>query len=173
LLRSVLNTTHPSMRENRERQMFLDFLRSRRQRVTSERLALLDEIFTQHGHVDAEELLAGLRARGLKISRATVYRNLELLVESGLARKQRLGRRRFLYEHLHGGQRHDHLVCTECGHVVEFMSPGIAALQSEICRAHHFVPSVYQLQISGLCEACARQMPPKSNSLQRSASRHA
>src|SRR5579863_7954508 len=143
------------MRENRERQMFLDFLRSRRQRVTSERLALLDETFTQHGHVDAEELLAGLRARGLKISRATVYRNLELLVESGLARKQRLGRRRFLYEHLHGGQRHDHLVCTVCGRVVEFLSPGIAALQSEICRAHGFVPSAYSLQINGLCRNCA------------------
>jgi Fur family transcriptional regulator, ferric uptake regulator len=144
------------MRENRERQQFLDFLRSRHQRVTGERLALLDEIFTQHGHVDAEELLAGLRHRGLKISRATVYRNLELLVESGLARKQRLGRRRFLYEHLHSGQRHDHLVCSDCGRVVEFMSPGIAALQAEICRAHHFVPTVYQLQINGLCEVCAR-----------------
>jgi Fur family ferric uptake transcriptional regulator len=143
------------MRENPERDAFLGFLRARRQRVTAERLAVLDEMFLQHGHVDADELLVGLRRRGLKVSRATVYRNLELLVSSGLARKQRLGRRRYLYEHLHSGQRHDHLVCGDCGRVVEFVSPGIAAMQREICRAHRFVPSVYQLQINGLCEACA------------------
>ena len=84
---------------------------------------------------------------------------LELLVASGLARKQRLGRRRFLFEHVHGGQRHDHLVCTGCGRVVEFLSPGIAALQAEICRAHGFVPSAYSLQINGLCQACAARQP--------------
>jgi Fur family ferric uptake transcriptional regulator len=94
----------------REKEQFLRFLRGRGQRVTGERLALFDEIFSQHGHIDAEELLRAMKARGLKISRATVYRNLELLVESGLARKQRLGSRGFLYEHMHAGQQHDHLV---------------------------------------------------------------
>jgi Fur family ferric uptake transcriptional regulator len=122
------------MADQREKESFLSFLRQRRQRVTAERLALLDEVFRQHGHIDAEHLLAAARGRGLKISRATVYRNLE---------------------HVHGGQRHDHLVCTVCGRVVEFLSPGIAALQSEICRAHGFVPSAYSLQINGLCQACA------------------
>ena len=72
-----------------------------------------------------------------------------------MVRKQRLGQDRFLYEHVHGGQLHDHLVCTGCGRVVEFMSQGIAALQSEICRAHGFVPSRHTLQISGLCNDCA------------------
>jgi Fur family ferric uptake transcriptional regulator len=143
------------MPEIRERDRFLQFLHGRGQRVTVERLALFDEIFAQHGHIDAEALLEALQGRGLKISRATVYRNLELLVESGLARKQRLGRRRFLYEHIHGGQRHDHLVCTRCGRVVEFISPGIAALQGEICRAHGFVPTTFTLQINGLCNGCA------------------
>ena len=143
------------MADEREKESFLSFLRQRRHRVTAERLALLDEVFRQHGHIDAEHLLAAARGRGLKISRATVYRNLDLLVASGLARKQRLGRRRYLYEHVHGGQRHDHLVCTVCGRVVEFLSPGIAALQSEICRAHGFVPSAYSLQINGLCQGCS------------------
>lgn len=143
------------MAEAREKEQFLRFLRDRGHRVTSERLALFDEIFSQHGHIDAEELLAGAKARGLKISRATVYRNLDLLVECGLARKQRLGRNRFLYEHLHGGQQHDHLVCSRCGRVVEFVSAGIAALQAEICRAHGFVPKGFSLQITGLCNPCA------------------
>jgi Fur family ferric uptake transcriptional regulator len=143
------------MADVREKERFLQFLRKRGQRVTSERLALFDEIFSQHRHIDAEELLASMNARGLKISRATVYRNLDLLVECGLARKQRLGRSRFLYEHVHSGQRHDHLVCSGCGRVVEFVSPGIAALQSEICRAHGFLPQYHSLQITGLCNQCA------------------
>ncbi len=143
------------MANAREKEQLLQHLRSRGQRVTAERLALFDEIFSQHGHIDAEELLAAMKSRGLKISRATVYRNLDLLVECGLARKQRLGSRGFLYEHMHFGQQHDHLVCTGCGRVVEFVSPGIAALQAEICRAHGFVTTRHTLQISGLCNQCA------------------
>ena len=148
------------MSNARERERFLQFLRSRGHRVTQERLALFEEIFAQHKHIDAEELLATIKARGLKISRATVYRNLDLLVECGMVRKQRLGQDRFLYEHVHGGQHHDHLVCTGCGRVVEFMSQGIAALQSEICRAHGFVPTRHTLQISGLCNDCAGAQIP-------------
>jgi Fur family ferric uptake transcriptional regulator len=143
------------MADAREKQQFLQFLRGRGQRVTGERLALFDEIFSQHGHIDAEALLGSMKERGLKISRATVYRNLDLLVECGLARKQRLGSRGFLYEHVHPGQQHDHLVCTGCGRVVEFVSPGIVALQAEICRAHGFVPTRHSLQIAGLCNRCA------------------
>ena len=146
----------------REKEQFLRFLRGRGQRVTGERLALFDEIFSQHGHIDAEELLRAMKARGLKISRATVYRNLDLLVESGLARKQRLGSRGFLYEHMHAGQQHDHLVCTVCGRVVEFVSPGIVALQAEICRAHGFVPALHTLQIAGLCNRCAEGAVPEN-----------
>ncbi|HEX3530768.1 MAG TPA: Fur family transcriptional regulator [Thermoanaerobaculia bacterium] len=150
------------MSDAREKQRFLQLLRERGQRVTGERLALFDEIFSQHGHIDAEELLAAMKARGLKISRATVYRNLDLLVACGLARKQRLERNRFLYEHVHSGQQHDHLVCTGCGRVVEFISPGIAALQAEICRAHGFVATRHTLQIIGLCNQCAQQQPAKA-----------
>lgn len=140
----------------REKEQFLRFLRDRGQRVTGERLALFDEIFSHHDHIDAEALLEAMKARGLKISRATVYRNLDLLVESGLARKQRLTGRGYLYEHMHAGQQHDHLVCTGCGRVVEFVSPGIVALQAEICRAHGFVPTRHTLQITGLCNLCAQ-----------------
>ncbi|HVS03853.1 MAG TPA: transcriptional repressor [Thermoanaerobaculia bacterium] len=142
------------MAAQREREQFLWFLRQRRLHVTGERLALFDEIYSQHRHIDAEELLAALRLAGRKISRATVYRTLDLLVECGLVRRQSLGRK-LLYEHLHDGQQHDHLVCGGCGRVVEFVSPGITALQREICRAHGFSPDHHQLQILGLCLTCA------------------
>lgn len=145
------------MIDPQEKGQFLDFLSQQGMRVTRERMVLFDEIFDRHGHIDAEELLAGMRSRGVKISRATVYRNLDLLVECGLVRKYRLGRNRFLFEHVHRGQQHDHLVCSECGRVAEFVSPGIAALQTEICRAHGFVPNQHTLQILSLCEDCAAE----------------
>jgi Fur family transcriptional regulator, ferric uptake regulator len=144
------------MVELREKRQFLEYLRQHNLRLTQERLVLFDEIFSRHGHLDAETVYHGLRERGEKISRATVYRNLDLLVECGLVNKHRLGHDRYLYEHVHSGQRHDHLVCTGCDRVVEFVSPGIAALQGEICRAHGFVPNVHTLQISSQCNACAQ-----------------
>ncbi|MCH9648595.1 MAG: transcriptional repressor [Deltaproteobacteria bacterium] len=139
----------------REKEQFVRFLRNRGQRVTAERLVLFDEIYAQHSHLDAEALLDAMKLKGRKISRATVYRNLDLLVECGLVRKQRLGRDRFVYEHVHPGQRHDHLVCRQCGRIVEFVSAGIAALQGEICRAHGFDSQHHTLQILGLCKDCS------------------
>lgn len=140
-----------------EREQFLRYLRDNGHRVTRERLTLFDEIFRQHGHIDAEQLFESLQEREVKISRATVYRNLDLLVECGLVTRHRLGRRRYLYEHVHPGQKHHHLVCSECRRVVEFVSPGISALQGEICKAHDFVPSRHSLQIMGICNRCAEE----------------
>ena len=145
------------MGPNREVQQFRQFLKSRGLRVTSERLTLCEEIFAQHGHIDADQVLAALRAAGQKISRATVYRNLELLVACGLVHKYRLGHDRFLYEHVHGGQKHNHISCQICGRVVEFVSPGISALLTEICRAHGFLATRNNLQILGVCAACAER----------------
>jgi Fur family transcriptional regulator, ferric uptake regulator len=161
------------MVEPREKRQFLDFIREQGMRVTRERLVLFDEIFDRHGHIDAEDLLEGMQSRGVKISRATVYRNLDLLVECGLVRKYRLGRDRFLFEHVHRGQQHDHLVCTACGRVAEFVSPGIAALQTEICRAHGFVPDRHTLQISGLCNACAERQEASEAAAEPATESHA
>ena len=142
------------MGAEKERQDFVEYIRTRGMRVTPERMALLEEVYRQHGHIDAEEILDGLRASGAKVSRATVYRNLDLLVECRLVQRQRLGRNRFLYEHVHAGQQHDHLACRRCGRVVEFVSPSIQAMLNEICRAHGFSREDRQLQIFGLCEGC-------------------
>lgn len=142
------------MQYEAERQRFRDAVRRRGLRMTSTRWALFDEVFAQHGHVDVQELIGALRRRGAKISRATVYRNLDLLESCGLVRRHQMGGRQRLYEHVHGGQSHDHLVCRVCGRVVEFVSVGIAALQQEICRAHGFDASDHSLQIESRCLDC-------------------
>lgn len=143
------------MAVRRELQQFLDFIHAEGLRVTSERLALFEEIFAQHGHIDADDLFAAMKRAGSKISRATVYRNLDLLVRCGLVRRYQLGERGHLYEHMHAGGEHDHLVCGTCGRLVEFKSLAIAAMLSEIARAHGFEPSRHNLQIAGLCRECA------------------
>lgn len=143
------------MRPEPEKAILVSYLRGHGLRLTRERLAIFEEIFRQHGHVDADELHETMRRRGIDVSRATVYRNLDLLVECDLVRKHRLGRRRTLYEHVHPGQEHDHLMCRECGRVVEFVSPGIRAMQQQICKAHGFVPEEVALQISSRCVDCA------------------
>ena len=135
---------------------FVEFIHQRGLRLTPERLAFFDEIYAQHGHIDADAILRAMKSRGLKTSRATVYRTLDLFVECGLVHRHRLGGRGHVYEHVHAGQRHDHLVCSECGRVVEFVSPGIEALQAEICRAHGFEHEIHSMQIQGVCTSCAR-----------------
>lgn len=144
------------MLSGREKDDFVTWLRARGQRVTRERLALLDEIFTRHEHLDADSILETMVAEGRKISRATVYRNLALLVEAGFVRKTRLTADRWVFEHVHGGQSHDHLVCDDCGKIVEFVSPGVRAMLGEIARAHGFAANRHALQLFGRCldQAC-------------------
>ena len=139
----------------RELQLFEEFIHGRGLRMTAERRAVCLEIFDQHAHVEATAVWHALRRRRVPVSRATVYRNLDLLVECGLVRRQRLGSGRTLYEHVHAGQEHDHLVCEHCGKVIEFVSPGIVALRAEICRAHGFEPQGHGLQVLGRCRDCA------------------
>jgi Fur family ferric uptake transcriptional regulator len=148
-----------------EEDQFVRFLRARGLRQTAERRLLCREIFAQHGHIDAEQVLAAVRVSGQPISRATVYRNLELLVEAGLVERVRVGRRT-VFEHVHPGQTHDHLGCRTCGRLVEFVSPAIAAMLSEICRAHGFRPDGNQLQILGECTRCAAAAEPVARPLE-------
>jgi Fur family ferric uptake transcriptional regulator len=143
------------MPPRQELQQFKDFVRREGLRMTAERLEIFHEIFAQHGHIDAEALLDAMKRRGSTISRATVYRNLDLMVRCGLVRRYQMGERRQRFEHMHAGQEHDHLVCAHCGRMVEFRSAAIASMLSEIARAHGFEPSRHNLQIAGLCRECA------------------
>ncbi len=103
-----------------ERRVFTEFLKKKGLKTTRERTALFDEIFSAHRHFDAEDLVIRMRERGTKISRATIYRTLEILHECGLVGRVRLNEEKYRYERLKRGEHHDHLVCTSCGKVIEF-----------------------------------------------------
>src|SRR3954454_18373385 len=110
---------------------FQDFLASNALKLTSERESLVREIFATHYHFEADELLFKMKQKSVKISRATVYRTLELLVKSGLVRRVHLGEDHYHYEHVAGNSHHDHLICTACGSVIEFNDPELEARQLE------------------------------------------
>lgn len=136
---------------------FNDFLLQQGLKPTSERTALIREIFSTHYHFDADELLFKMKQNEVKISRATVYRTLELLVKSGLVRRVHLGEDHYHYEHVSGDSHHDHLVCTVCGSVIEFHDEELERKQREICERKKFTPTFHNLQILGVCDACRRK----------------
>jgi Fur family ferric uptake transcriptional regulator len=139
-----------------EKTTFERYVRHRGLRMTPARRAVLEEIFSHHEHIDADRLHEAMARKGLAVSRATVYRNLDLLADCGLVRKYRLDRHRVLYEHIHAGMEHDHIVCRECGRVVEYLNTELRELQEEICRAHGFDPEDLTVQVVGCCLPCKR-----------------
>ncbi len=136
------------------RETLSSYLISKKLRPTRERFLLLEEIMKTHGHFDADELFASLSARGLKASRATVYNTLDLLVECGLISKYRFGENHSRYEKAFGRPRHDHLICLECGDIIEFVSEKVERLQREVCEEKKFRPQNSTLQIFGTCAKC-------------------
>ncbi len=140
--------------ERREQQIFRKYLERRGLKLTAERQALFDEIFGRHEHVEADELLVRLRAKHKKISRATIYRTLELLVESGVVGRVRIGEAGYRYERLHAGDHHDHLICDQCGRVIEFFEARIEELQDEVAAHHGFILLSHSHQLRGICRRC-------------------
>ena len=136
---------------------FQEFLQQQGLKLTPERSALVREIFSIHYHFEADELLFKMKEKGVKISRATVYRTLELLVKSGMVRRVHLGEDHYHYEHVTGNSHHDHLICTTCGGVIEFHDEELERLQMAICAKKKFTPTFHNLQILGVCDSCRRK----------------
>jgi Fur family ferric uptake transcriptional regulator len=137
---------------------FEEYLQDRGKRITLQRRALVDFIFARHDHFDADELIAGLSQRDEhgRISRPTIYRTLNELVEAGLLRKLALGGRA-VYEHDYGYPQHDHLHCQICNRLIEFHSEAIQEIRDAVAREHHFRITGHGLIITGICQECRRK----------------
>ena len=146
--------TTPAKVHSAEAHRFEAYLRSKKLKLTGERMDILAAIFRKNSHFDAEELHAELKQQGQDISRATVYRTLDLLVQCGLVRKSSLGSSHANYEAAHENEHHDHLICLACNKVIEFYRPDLETLQDAICQERKFKPLHHSLQIFGLCADC-------------------
>lgn len=136
------------------KELLVQYLTEKKLRPTRERFLLLDEIMRTGGHFEADELFASMSARGIRVSRATVYNTLDLFVDCGLISKYRFGENHSMFEKAFGRPRHDHLICLECGDIIEFVNEKLVKLQQEVCAEHKFKPHNSTLQIFGVCARC-------------------
>ncbi|HLP04495.1 MAG TPA: Fur family transcriptional regulator [Paludibacter sp.] len=131
---------------------FTEFLRAHKHRKTPERYAILERIYTYDHHFNAEVLYNDMQDK-YRVSLATIYNTLELLLECKLIVKHQLGGQQAQYEKTFGNYTHHHLICTNCGKVKEFSDKQIrVAIQSRSFA--HFHTSHYTLYLYGLCSKC-------------------
>ncbi len=131
----------------------MNFLAHKRLRLTRPRRAIIQIVFSTAKHFTAEELLKWARQRDKSVSRATVYRTLPLLTESGLVREMDFGKDYKYYDPNYAEHpQHNHIICLDCGKIVEFDSRGIERLENQISRRLGFAAKTHRLQITATCE---------------------
>ena len=127
--------------------ILVKILKSEGLRYTDQRQAIWDEIRKSNEHRDAEDIYLKLKERNVKVSRATVYRTIDVLVKNRLVRKMDVGEGRSLYEPRLDDEHHDHMICLDTGDIIEFYNEELEDLQDTIAKKHGYkvVRHVHQL----------------------------
>jgi Fur family ferric uptake transcriptional regulator len=136
-------------------EQFARYLRARGLKFTKERQSILQAAFATHSHFEVDDLLFQLRNSNQRVSKATIYRTLPLLVQSGLLREVHDDDKHTHYEHIYGHAHHDHLICLDCGKIIEFNNSVIESLQNELCKQHEFTAVKHRYEILGYCRECS------------------
>ena len=153
------------MQERKTR--FQEFLKGKGLKLTPERFAVLGEALAAEGHFDADQLFERVQRYNKKVSRATIYLVIPLLVEAGLITETLRCQGRVSYECLQEGSRHDHMVCIAFGAVIEFAEGRLEALIRQITAESGFVAIEHRLGVRGYCRDCvargftATSQPPR------------
>ena len=135
------------------KEKFLAFLEQKNLRITSQRRAIVDIVFGTDQHFNAEQLLEWAREIDESVSRATVYRTLPLLTESGLVHEMDFGKDYKIYDPNYADHpNHNHIICDDCDKVVEFESDQLDTLENEISQNLGFQVKTQQLRINASCD---------------------
>jgi Fur family transcriptional regulator, ferric uptake regulator len=135
------------------KEVFINYLKNHAHRITNERFLILDAAMDMDGHFDADELYFKMKNDYLKVSRATVYKTLELMSECGIMTKHNFKGDRTRFETKYGRNIHYHIICVSCNKIVEFEAPNIEQLQDEVCKENNLQSIDHTLQVFATCNA--------------------
>lgn len=160
-----------------EQEVFLKHIQKKGLKRTAQRDLILNIFLRTEEHLSSEDLYRLVQKEDPSVGQTTVYRTLKLLSEAGLAREVRFGDNRTHYEHNYKHQHHDHMICSECGRIIEFFSAELEGIQDSMAAKHRFQITQHLLRIIGICAECRRAMkeaekeepPPRARAKQATA----
>jgi Fur family ferric uptake transcriptional regulator len=138
-------------------EIFRRYLRERSLPVTSQREQVAQVLFAAGGHLSVEDIEGLLRKRGLHVGKATIYRTLDLLAQSGMVHERDFGEGFRRYERVPGHPHHEHLICLRCGTVVEFSNDRLEKMKELIAAEYGFQHRHHRLEIYGVCRECQQR----------------
>jgi Fur family ferric uptake transcriptional regulator len=143
---------------------FTEYLTENKCRKTQERFAILNLIYSEHRHFDMDTLYQTMKEKNFRVSKATLYNTMQILLECNLVIKHQLGQNASFYERAYNNELHYHLICTDCHAVREYKNAGI---ESDILnkKFKNFNSSHYSLNIFGICSSCARRLKIKNRQI--------
>jgi Fur family ferric uptake transcriptional regulator len=135
------------------RKILSDHLEEKGLRKTSERFAILEEVYSINGHFDIEALYLHMKAKKYQVSRATLYNTIEVLLHCKLITRHQFGKSQALYEKAYMYRQHDHLICEDCEHVFEFCDPRLQQIQQMAGDVLRFDVNRHALTLYGKCQS--------------------